>query len=69
MHDTDESDPPLTVGPVARLLNKSESRVRQMADVGILPSTLTTSGVRLFRRIDVERLISTQDGPQHGRRQ
>jgi DNA-binding transcriptional MerR regulator len=46
----------LTTGPTARELKVSESRVRQLELAGRLPAIRTDSGVRLFRRKDVETL-------------
>ena len=51
------SDTPLIeTSEAARVLDRSASRVRQLADSGKLPVALkTSSGQRLFDRADVER--------------
>ena len=48
----------MTVGDAARLLELSTSRVRQLVTQGRLDAVRTVSGIRLFRRVDVEKLIS-----------
>jgi excisionase family DNA binding protein len=51
----DDSDL-LTTSPTAHLLKVAEMTVRAMADRGELPCVRTSTGARLFRRGDVERL-------------
>jgi DNA-binding transcriptional MerR regulator len=46
----------LTTSAVARALDKSESTVRKYDREGRLPSIRSSSNIRLFRAIDVERL-------------
>ena len=45
---------PLTVTSVARRLNLSEDRVRQLANSGALRSIRTETGTRIFSATDVE---------------
>lgn len=47
----------LTVADAARLLGVVPATVRQMERNGRLPALRTESGIRLFRRQDVERLV------------
>ena len=47
----------LTVSGAARALRVSEGTVRAWERRGELPATKLASGMRLFRRADVERLI------------
>jgi excisionase family DNA binding protein len=49
-------DERLTVSRVARLLGIAEGTVRLWASSGTLPCTRIESGLRLFKRCDVERL-------------
>jgi DNA-binding transcriptional MerR regulator len=49
---------PLTVGPVARRLQISEDRVRQLANDGALRCARTSTGIRLFDAVDVERFAA-----------
>jgi DNA-binding transcriptional MerR regulator len=53
--------PPLTVGTVARRLSISEDRVRQLSDIGALPSTRTSTVIRLFDVADIERFPAERD--------
>jgi DNA-binding transcriptional MerR regulator len=53
--------PPLTVGTVARRLSISEDRVRQLSDIGALPSTRTSMVIRLFDVADIERFPAERD--------
>lgn len=46
----------LTTSRAAHLLQVAEMTVRAMADRGELPCLRTSTGARLFRREDVERL-------------
>jgi excisionase family DNA binding protein len=46
----------LTTSPSAHILKVAEMTVRAMADRGELPCVRTSTGARLFRRADVERL-------------
>ena len=50
------SDAFLTTGAVARELRCSEALVRKLANAGRLQVERADSGLRLFRRADVERL-------------
>jgi excisionase family DNA binding protein len=56
MHKTKDSDNefPLT-SPVARELGVSSQYVIQLANEGKLAAIKTANGVRLFKRMDVER--------------
>jgi DNA-binding transcriptional MerR regulator len=53
-----DSEQFLTVGDVARCLDRSPSLVRQLANRGILPAIRTTNGIRLFERTAVDQLIA-----------
>jgi hypothetical protein len=46
----------LTTAPAARIGGWAEHTVRQKADRGELPCVRTSTGTRLFRRVDVERV-------------
>jgi hypothetical protein len=46
----------VTVSPAARFLERSEGFVRAAADRGVLPTQRTASGIRMFRRSDLEQL-------------
>ncbi len=48
----------LTTSGAARLLELSSESVRAYERAGKLPATRTESGMRLFRRADVERLAA-----------
>ena len=48
----------LTLSSVARLAEKSEATIRQAAKHGKLPAIRTASGIRLFRRSDVEKFTA-----------
>lgn len=51
------------VGPTgaARILERSAQRVRQLANMGVLPpAVIGPGGWRLFRRVDVERLAQVR---------
>jgi len=52
----------------ARILGISSEMVRTLANQGLLPSTRTESGRRLFLRDDVERLAAerARNPPQRG---
>jgi len=58
--------PPLLTRSVAKRLDLSEDRVRQLANSGALPSTRTETGVRLFSAEAVEQFIERRQ--QAGRR-
>ena len=45
----------MTVSEVARFTDVTPSSVRVWANLGSLPTTRTASGVRLFKKNDVER--------------
>jgi len=47
---------PLTSTDVGRILRLGEDRVRALADAGVLHVERTPSGLRIFRRDDVERV-------------
>jgi DNA-binding transcriptional MerR regulator len=47
----------LTVGTVTRELNVAPETIRLWERLGKLPAQRTASGMRLFRREDVDRLI------------
>jgi excisionase family DNA binding protein len=59
MHDHDP-DQLLTLGPAARLLELSQEATRRLVDAGTLPATRTSTGMRLVRRADVERLAAAR---------
>jgi DNA-binding transcriptional MerR regulator len=46
----------LMTGDAARILKRSEQRVRQYHEAGKLPAVMTANGRRLFKQSDVERL-------------
>jgi len=46
----------MLVGPVARICGVADQTVRNWHRQGKLPGVVTSSGVRLFRRGDVERV-------------
>lgn len=46
---------PLTTGDVAKRLNRSTDRIRQLERQGKLPAHKTQSGQRLFKASDVDR--------------
>ena len=56
----------LEAADVARLLNVTPARVRQLADVGRLPCTRTAAGTRLFARDDVEALLRERTAGGNG---
>jgi excisionase family DNA binding protein len=62
-----EGHAPLTVGTVARRLQLSEDRIRQLANVGALPSTRTSTGIRLFEEADVEAFAAVRAQNQERR--
>jgi len=64
---TDDEDL-LTTSPTAHLLKVAEMTVRAMADRGELPCVRTSTGARLFRRQDVERLACTLQQERERRR-
>jgi DNA-binding transcriptional MerR regulator len=47
---------PLHTGDVARLLNVSQDRVRQLAEAGALHATRAANGMRLFDLLGVQSL-------------
>jgi predicted site-specific integrase-resolvase len=51
----------LGVADAARILGVVPATVRQMERDGRLPAQKTASGVRIFRRVDVERLASERE--------
>jgi len=52
----EQHDIPLITSEVARELGCTPATVRLMERRGELPAIRTASGVRLFRRVDVERV-------------
>jgi excisionase family DNA binding protein len=50
----------LTAGDAARLLGVSASTIRLWAQLGKIPSRRTAGGVRLFLRVDCERVAKTR---------
>jgi len=55
-----QNDEFLTPSRVARMLDKSEGCVRGYATRGMIPCTRTSTGLRLFRRADIEKFIEQQ---------
>jgi DNA-binding transcriptional MerR regulator len=55
MQRSAEDDDLITTLPSARILGCSPDRVRQLERAGVLPAR-RVSGIRMFRRADVERL-------------
>jgi excisionase family DNA binding protein len=55
------TDDLITVSTTARELGVAEGTVRLMADRGVLPCTKLASGLRLFRRDDVERVRAARE--------
>ena len=53
-----QADVPLLTSEVARILNKSPETVRWYERTGRLHAVRTVTGVRLFSRRDVERLLA-----------
>lgn len=62
---TSTSSELLTIGAVSRELERSESTIRKYDRLGILPSVRTSGNVRIFRRLDVDRLKSRLSGGNH----
>jgi excisionase family DNA binding protein len=54
---TVETEQLLTTADAARLANVAGETIRGWANTGKLPAIRTVSGVRLFRRTDVERVM------------
>jgi hypothetical protein len=52
----------LTPAAAARFIGKSEGSVRGYAQNGKLPCIRTSTGLRLFRRADLEKFISDTNG-------
>jgi helix-turn-helix protein len=50
-----------TPSAAARFIRKSEGSMRVYAASGKLPCIRTSTGLRLFRRADLEKFISKQD--------
>lgn len=55
---TDTTDHPVRIADVARELGLSPTRIRQLADSGVIPSTRTTGGHRLFNLAAVRAAIA-----------
>lgn len=51
----------LTTGAAARELGRSESTIRKYDRLGILPAVRTSGNVRIFRRVDVDRLKAQRE--------
>lgn len=51
----------LTTTDAARLANVSGETIRSWANSGKLPSQKTASGIRLFRRADIERVVDQRN--------
>jgi len=49
-----------TPSAAARFIRKSEGMVRNYAATGKLPCTRTSTGLRLFRKSDLEKFIGKQ---------
>jgi excisionase family DNA binding protein len=60
----EQHDIPLIISEVARELGCTPATVRLMERRGELPAIRTSSGVRLFRRVDVERVKATRQQEQ-----
>jgi DNA-binding transcriptional MerR regulator len=58
----------ITTGPAARRLKLSSERVRQLESEGVLASTRTENGIRLFLASDVEKLAMARAANQRGKR-
>jgi excisionase family DNA binding protein len=56
----------MTAGEAARALGISVQTVRSWADRGVLAATRTEGGMRLYRRVDVER-YATERSQRNGR--
>jgi excisionase family DNA binding protein len=56
----------VTTATVARQLGITPCRVRQLADIGRIPSTRTAEGVRLYRVDDVERVARERAAQRSG---
>lgn len=52
---------------VARLLNVSSERVRQMENAGLLEATRTESGMRLFDRDHIAKVAEARQGQRSAR--
>lgn len=61
----------LEAADVARMLDRTPARVRQLVGAGLLlPAVITPRGVRLFARDEVERLLrERRQSPRRGARQ
>jgi excisionase family DNA binding protein len=57
----------LTTNAVAKIMNVAPDTVRFYERTGRLPALRTTSGVRLFRRDDVEDFIANRRATHHER--
>jgi hypothetical protein len=53
-----EGEQYLTPSAAARFAEKSEGWIRHAANIGKLPCIRTSTGVRLFRRADLQKFIS-----------
>jgi excisionase family DNA binding protein len=52
------ADDLLTTSDVARLTNRTPDTIRHWERIGVLPARKTAGGQHLFRRDDVERLLT-----------
>lgn len=65
-HAADEAEQPVRIADVARELGLSPTRIRQLADAGVIPSTRTSGGHRLFDLAAVRAAIARRtlaEGP------
>ena len=56
----------MTVSEAARVLERSSQTIRDWADAGVLPVMRTSTGQRIFRRVDVERVREEREHAQGG---
>jgi hypothetical protein len=64
----EHGDTLLEISRSARIVDLSESRLRQLDNEGVLPAALrTANGVRLWRRRDVERFAQERARKLKGR--
>lgn len=60
MHDDDHGNQPLLISDAARILKLAERSVRLLEATGQLRAERTPSGLRIFRRGEVERLAAAR---------
>jgi len=63
-----ESSDNLTTSSAARELGVAEGTVRLMERRGVLPAVRLSSGMRIFRRVDVERVAAQRKAQQRSLR-